>query len=332
MGKSAIERIVPKGAVVLAPMAGIADAAMRTVCVRHGAEVTYSEMVSAAGLVYGSSRSHSHEIALPAPEEKRFALQLFGSDPSLITEAIQLLEERLGDRIDFYDLNMGCPVAKVVKKGEGCALMRDTALATAIVNAAVEASDKPVSVKFRSGWTEPDINALEFGRAMEAAGASALCLHPRTRGQLYRGRADRDLIGHLVESVSIPVLGSGDVFTPEDAREMFEDEGVWAVMVARGAKGDPWIFERIAAHLAGEPLPETPSIKELFSTIRDHADLAIDLFGERVAVPRMRKHIAWYVHGLPEAAEMRREASRITIAAELYMTLREFEERVAGCR
>lgn len=317
---------------MLAPMAGIADGAMRTVCARHGAQVTYSEMVSAAGLVYGSSRSHSFEIATPAPEENRYALQLFGSDPTLITEAILLLEERLGDRIDFYDLNMGCPVAKVVKKGEGCALMRDTAQATAIVTAAVEATDKPVTVKFRSGWSDPCVNALEFGRAMEAAGASAVCLHPRTRGQLYRGRADRDLIGRLVESVNIPVFGSGDVFTPDDARQMFEDQGVWAVMVARGAKGDPWIFERIAAHLAGRSEPEAPTIKSLFSTIRDHADLAIELFGERVAVPRMRKHIAWYVHGLPEAAEMRREASHITIAPELYVTLREFEEQLAAGR
>ena len=327
-GPSILE-VIPHGSVVLAPMAGIADQAFRTICLRHGADFTYSEMVSAAGVVFGSSRTHSLDIAAPAPGEARYALQLFGSDPALISEAIAILESHYSDAIALFDLNMGCPVGKVTKKGEGCALMRDPVGAEAIVHAAVEAASVPVTVKFRSGWSDEDRNASEFARRVEAAGASAVCIHPRTRGQLYRGRADRASIACIVEAVDVPVYGSGDVFSAEDAQEMF-DLGVTAVMVARGAKGNPWIFRRITSALAGDPPPPEPTLDERFAVIREHVRLAIDLFGERLAVPRMRKHIAWYLHGLPDAAEMRREASHPSTQADMEAVLDSFLARLSA--
>ena len=250
----------------LAPMAGVTDKAFRTICLRHGAGLTYSEMVSAAGLHYGGSRTA--ELFEPAPEERHIAVQLFGSDPALMAEAAATVERALGERLAFIDVNMGCPVRKVAGKGEGSALMKTPDLAARIVSRMAEAASVPVTAKIRSGWETGQVTAPAFARTLEDAGAALVAVHGRSARQMYRGMADWDVIAQVKDAVSIPVAGSGDVFSREDVGRMFATCGIEAVMVARGSRGNPWIFGSSA-----------PTQIERIETMREHFELFCTFFG-----------------------------------------------------
>lgn len=302
----------------LAPMAGVTDRAFRTLCLRYGAGLTYSEMVSAKGLEYNGVKTFA--LTDPAEEEAQLAVQLFGSDPDCMAVQAARVEERLQHRLALIDVNMGCPVRKVVRRGEGSALMRTPELAAEIVNKIADAVKVPVTAKFRSGWTNEERNAVEFAKRLEQAGASLVSVHGRSARQMYRGAADWSIIAEVKQAVEIPVAGSGDVFSHEDALRMKSECGVDAVQVARGARGNPWIFtghipsyaERVQAmrehymlyrHYA-EP---TKRSDERPSTSDERQDALTDV--REPYLSPLRAQLAWYVHGLPSAAALRRALS-----------------------
>jgi len=293
-----IRTLLPPRSVVLGPMAGVAEAPFRGICKRMGATLTYTEMISAKGLHYNPDSRVSRELLTFDPAEVPCGVQLFGSDPAIMADRAAWVCAEYGNEVALIDINMGCPVTKVVSSGEGSALMRTPQLAAEIVSRVVGAVPVPVTVKFRTGWDASSINAVEFACAMEAAGAAALCVHGRTRQQFYHGVADWDTIAEVVRAVRVPVIGSGDVFSAEDARSMLERTGVDAVMVARGAQGNPWIFREARALLdRGETLPP-PTPFERVDMAREHAHALVAFAGEN-AVTRMRKHIGWYIVGMP---------------------------------
>ncbi len=294
---SAIDNFL-KNPLWLAPMAGVTDRAFRTICIRHGAGITYSEMVSAKGLQYGGAQTFA--LIGPAPEEQQFAVQLFGSDPLCMADQAAVVERQLGERLAFIDVNMGCPVRKVAGKGEGSALMKTPDLAAEIIARMADAVSVPVTAKFRSGWTEETINAVSFAQRLEEAGAALVAVHGRTARQFYRGEADWSIIRQVKEAVSIPVAGSGDVWTREDAERMQKECGVDAVLVARGARGNPWIFEGVE-----------PTQRMRLETMREHLDLFVGFEGDEHLTP-LRAQLAWYLHGTPGAATLRRELSFAT--------------------
>ena len=302
--------------VVLGPMAGITEAPFRAICKRMGAGLTYTEMVAAKGLHYNPDSAISRSLLTLAEEETPCAVQLFGADPEMMAAQARHVVERLGDKVALIDINMGCPVTKVVAKGEGSALMRTPTLAAAIVAAVAEACAVPVSVKFRKGWDDESANAVEFARAMAAAGAAAIAIHGRTRDQFYRGKADWDAIAAVKAAVDVPVIGSGDVFSAADAKAMLNRTGVDAVMVARGAQGNPWIFREARALIdCGAELPP-PTAFERIDMAREHG-AALRAFAGDHATGRMRKHVGWYLHGLPGATFVRERVNR----AETYEAL-----------
>ncbi len=298
----------------LAPLAGITDSSFRRLCREQGAALVYSEMVSAKGLYYDGKRTE--ELLNYYPEEEPIAYQLFGSDPGIMALTVERLSERGNSMID---VNMGCPVPKVVKNGEGSALMKDPLLAYRIVKDMVKAervaSDrlerepKPVTVKCRLGWDKSKVNIREFALRIEDAGASALTLHARTREQMYSGKADWDAIGETKSLLSIPVIGNGDVFTGEDAVRMLRETGCDYVMIARGVLGNPWIFRRAQEVLEKRPLSAV-SEDEKRDTMLRHMNMVIGEKGERRGVQEMRKHIGWYLKGSAGAADMRRKVNK----------------------
>lgn len=293
--------------VILGPMAGVTEAPFRGICKRMGAGLTYTEMVSAKGLHYNPDAAISRGLLSFSAEETPCVVQIFGADPVMMAEQAAGIIERYGDDVAFIDINMGCPVTKVVAKGEGSALMREPELAARIVGAVAEKTGVPVSVKFRSGWEAGERNAVEFAKRMEAAGAAALCVHGRTRDQFYRGKADWDVIADVKAVTGVPVIGSGDVFSADDVVAMLERTGADAVMVARGAQGNPWIFEQARALIErGERLPE-PGAFERVDMAREHATVLRAFAGEH-SFARMRKHIAWYLTGVPGATYVRERA------------------------
>lgn len=306
--------------VFLAPMAGITDAAFRQIAIEMGAGFTYTEMASAAGLKYGSKRTR--ELISPAPNEENLGVQLFGKDAAAITESIQALYETLPARIALFDINMGCPAPKITGNGEGCALMNDMPRASAVIEAAVKASKLPVTVKFRKGWDEGSANAVEFAKMAQGSGASALAVHGRTRLQFYGGRADMSVIADVKNAVSIPVIGSGDVFSARDAENMLGVTGCDAVMVARGALGNPFIFREINALLTQGKVIARACPQERAETLLYHAQLAVNAKGEKLAMLQIRKHAAWYLKGVPGAAKVRDAAVRIKTLSELKDLLR----------
>jgi len=304
VGSNGIEAILGQRAVVLGPMAGITEAPFRGMCRRQGASLTFTEMISAKGLHYNPDSKTSRALLALDSDEVPCAVQIFGSDPDIMAEQTVRILDRLSGDFCLVDINMGCPVAKVVSKKEGCALMRDPGLAFRIASAVVNASTVPVSVKFRSGWDAASINAVDFAMLMQEAGVSVVTVHGRTRSQFYRGKADWDIIARVKAAVDIPVLGSGDVFSAADVLAMFERTGVDGVMVARGAQGNPWVFRESRALLDRGDVLDPPSGIERVDAAREHARALVNLMGDR-AVPRMRKHVAWYIHGLPEARKVR---------------------------
>ena len=325
-----IDDILAHGRIFLAPMAGVAEAPFRGICKRMGAGLTYTEMVSTTGLHYTPDSRASTALLRLDPAETPAAVQIFGANPAVMAEQAARLVERLGDSVALFDINMGCPVTKVVAKGEGSALMRTPELAAEIVSAVAKAvSPLPVTVKFRKGWDEGSANAVQFAQRMEAAGAAALAVHGRTRDQFYKGSADWWTIAQVKDAVNVPVIGSGDVFSAHDVVSMIEQTGVDAVMVARGAQGNPWIFREARSLLkAGEMIPG-PTASERIDMALEHGKALVEFGGER-AVIRMRKHVGWYVTGLPGATYIRTRVNQSCTYVELEAMLLEYAEFLAS--
>ena len=286
---------------LLAPMAGVSDEAFRTLCREQGADLTYTEMVSAKGLSYANEKTR-HLLHL-AEGEDQVAVQLFGHEPDVMADQARWVEQEMGETLAYLDINMGCPARKIVSKGDGSALMKTPDLAASIVHAVSAAVEHPVTVKFRRGWAEGDETCVEFARRMEDAGAAAVAVHGRYALQLYRGRAEWDAIARVKAAVSIPVVGNGDVKCGADAVALVERTGCDAVMIARAAEGNPWVFAQCKAALAGEPEPAKPSVEERIAMARRHARLLAEREGRNIV--RMRKHAMWYMTGLPGAAAAR---------------------------
>lgn len=311
--------------IFLAPMAGVTDKPFRVICKHHGCGLVYSEMISAKGLYYGSKNTKTlldiDDAEAPA------AVQLFGSEPDIMGDMAEVVSRN--PKVAIIDINMGCPAPKITKNCEGSALMKNMPLASKIIKAAALKSVKPVTVKFRKGWDKSSINAVEFAKMAEDSGASAIAVHGRTRTQMYSGIADLDIIKQVKEKVKIPVIGNGDVRMPEDAKKMFELTGCDAVMIGRGALGNPWIFERTAHFLeTGEMLPE-PTIKEKIDTIVMHLNMMYEYKGQK-GVLEMRKHIAWYIKGLKGAAAVRETVNKTEEMDKLIDLLYDYEKKLSN--
>ncbi len=287
--------------VLLAPMAGVSDAAFRVLCREHGADLGYTEMVSAKGLSYANAKTR--RLIDLAPGEDLVAVQLFGHEPDTMAAQAARIEDELGERLACFDVNMGCPARKIVSKGDGAALMKDPELAARIVAAVARAVGHSVTAKFRRGWAEGGETAPEFARRLEQAGAAAVAVHGRFAEQLYRGRSDRGAVARVKAAVSVPVIGNGDVRTGADAAGLVRETGCDAVMIARGAEGNPWVFAQAKAALAGEAEPEPPTVSERVETARRHARLLAAAGG--ASIVRMRRHAMRYVSGLPGASAAR---------------------------
>lgn len=301
-----------KNNLFLAPMAGVTDLPFRKLCKEQGAGMVYTEMVSAKAIYYNNKNTRS---LLEIDEtEHPVAVQLFGSEPELMGEMALRIEEY---GFDVFDINMGCPVPKVVNNGEGSALMKNPKLAEEIVAAMVKRVHKPVTVKLRAGFDKEHINAPEVAKAVEAGGAAAVCVHGRTREQYYAGHADWDVIRSVKEAVNIPVIGNGDILTARDALAMKEQTGCDGFMVGRGAKGNPWIFRDILTALETGVQPERPSVEEIVNMIRRQFQLMIAYKGEFTAVREMRKHISWYTAGYPASAKLRGELMKLESYVEV---------------
>ncbi len=298
----------------LAPMAGVTDAAFRQICAEHGAGLTCTELVSAKALCYQDKKSRT--LLAPFPGEHPFAAQIFGSDEACMAEAAQIAAEVSG--ADFIDINMGCPVGKVVNNGDGSALMRDPEKAARIAEAVVKASPVPVTVKMRRGWDKGSINAVELAVLLEQAGVSAIAVHGRTRMQMYGGQADWNTIRDVKAAVKIPVIANGDVFSAEAAVRILKFTGADMAMIGRGSFGNPWLFTQAKAALAGEEIPPLPPLAERFDTAVRQVELSARYRGERVALLEARRHCCWYLKGVAHANYYKEQIVQMTTLEDLY--------------
>lgn len=297
-----IGNIETKNNVFLAPMAGVTDLVFRVICKEMDCGMVYSEMVSAKGVQHNNK--NTKELLKVDERERPVAMQMFGSDPEIMAEMARKLNEY--EDIDILDINMGCPAPKIVKNGEGSALTLNPKLVGEIISAVSKASEKPVTVKFRKGFDDQHLNALEIGRIAEESGAKAVTIHGRTREQYYAGKADWDIIKALKEEIkTIPVIGNGDIFTPEDAKKMLEYTGCDAVMIGRGSQGNPFIFKRTVEYLENGVLLPEPTWEDRLDIAEKHMDMLADYKEEVIGIREMRKHLGWYIKGLPHSAEMR---------------------------
>ena len=297
---------------ILGPMAGVTDLPFRLLCREQGAGLLCMEMVSAKAILYNNR--NTEQLLTIHPEEKPVSLQLFGSDPKIMSEMAKRIEER---PFAILDINMGCPVPKVVKNGEGSALMKEPKLVYEIVSAMVKAIEKPVTVKIRKGFDDDHVNAVEIAKIIEEAGAAAVAVHGRTREQYYSGTADWDIIRRVKEAVSIPVIGNGDVTSPQKAEELVRQTGCDGVMIARGAQGNPWIFSEMTAYEQTGEVPARPDKDEVRKMMLRHARLQLEYKGDYLGIREMRKHVAWYTKGIPKAARLREKINAVESYEEL---------------
>ena len=295
-----------KNNVVLAPMAGVTDLPFRLLCKEMGCGLVYTEMVSAKAIMYNNKNTEA--LLKVTPQENPIAVQLFGSEPAVMSEIAKRMEER---PFDIIDVNMGCPVPKVVNNGEGSALLKNPKLVGEIVEAMAKAVKKPVTVKIRAGFDETSINAPQIAHVIQESGGAAVAVHARTRQQYYSGHADWDVISRVKEAVSIPVIGNGDILCGEDAVKMFEQTKCDAVMIGRGAQGNPWIFKQINDYMTNGTEFTKPSANEVCDMIMRHAGILIEAKGEYTGIREMRKHFAWYTAGMKHAAVLRNEVNHV---------------------
>ncbi len=307
-----IGNVLLENSYVLGPMAGVTDLPFRLLCKEQGAGLLCMEMVSAKGIFYNNKNTES--LLQIHPKEVPVSLQLFGSDPKIVSEMAKRIEER---PFSILDINMGCPVPKVVRNGEGSALMKNPKLVYELVSATVKAIKKPVTVKIRKGFDDEHVNAVEIAKIIEEAGAAAVAVHGRTREQYYSGKADWEIIRQVKEAVSIPVIGNGDVTSGEQAIAMRKQTGCDGVMIARGAQGNPWIFSELLEYEKTGELPDRPDVEEIKKTMLRHAKLQIEYKGDFTGIREMRKHVAWYTKGLHGAARLRDQINQVESYAEL---------------
>ncbi len=317
-----VGNVMIKGNLILAPMAGVTDLPFRLLCKEMGADLIYTEMVSAKGIYYDNKNTEG--LLQVMEEERPVSLQLFGSDPQLMAEMAKKIEYR---NFDILDINMGCPVPKVVNNGEGSALMKNPKQIGKIVRAVSQAIDKPLSVKIRKGFSNEECNAVEVAKIIEDNGAAAVAIHGRSREQYYSGKADWDVIARVKDAVSIPVFGNGDVTSPETAKQLLDYTGCDGIMIARGVRGNPWLFSQIKTYLqTGEHLPK-PSIKEVADMIKRHGRLQVQYKGEYLGIREMRKHVAWYTAGYPDSARLRSMVNEVDTLESLDRLLDSYLER-----
>lgn len=316
MNSISIGSVTLKNNLILGPMAGVSDLPFRVLCAREGAGMCCMEMVSAKAIYYNNK--NTEKLMAISPEEGDVSLQLFGNEPDLMAEIAKKIEER---PFSVLDINMGCPVPKVVKNGEGSALMKDPVLAGKIVEAIVKAIKKPVTAKIRAGFDEEHKNAVEVAKVLEASGAAAICVHGRTREQYYSGKADYGIIAEVKNAVKIPVIGNGDIRSYKDVLRMKEETGCDGFMISRAAEGNPWIFKEILHYFeTGEELPR-PDFDTIKETILLQARMEIEAKGEYTAIREMRRHSAYYTAGLPDSAKLRGKLSEVKTYDELLALL-----------
>ncbi len=308
------------GNIFLAPMAGVTDLPFRLLCKEQGSSLVYTEMISAKGMHYNDEETL--KLSETHPDERPVAVQIFGKEPDIIAEAVSKLTNR--PDLSLIDINMGCPAPKIIKNSEGSALMKKPELVGRIVREAVKASTKPVTVKIRKGWDDSSINAVLIASICEEEGAKAVTVHGRTREQYYSGNVDLSIIKDVKRALSIPVIGNGDIRKPEDAKKMFDFTGCDAIMVGRGAQGNPWIFRNIISFLEKGVYSKQPDKQELFETILRHYMLMETVKGERTAMLEMRKHVGWYLHGFPESAKVRSQVFRTQSKEEVVEILNNY--------
>lgn len=297
-------------------MAGVSDVVYRSICANYNAALTYTEMISAKGLYYSPNRCK--ELRLRGEKERPCALQLFGDNPKIMAQTAK----EYGQDFDIIDVNMGCPAPKIVKNNQGCALMKDINKSQDIIKAIIDAVDKPITAKIRTGWDENSINAVEFAQGLEEAGVSAIAVHARYAKQFYSGHADLCIIARVKEHVTIPVIGNGDIYNADDAKNMLDKTNCDAVMVARGALGNPFIFKEIY-NLLNNLEPYTISYNEKRDIIFYHAKELCGLFGEKHGVLKMRKHLGWYLKGTRNASKLRGAAVKVNTLDDIksYLSL-----------
>ncbi len=308
---------------ILAPMAGVTDLPFRLLCKEMGAGLICMEMVSAKAISFHNK--NTEKLMEIEEKERPVSMQLFGSDPDLIAEMAAQIEER---PFDILDLNMGCPVPKVVNNGEGSALMKNPKLAAEIVRKTAKAIQKPLTVKIRKGFDEAHSNAVEMAKYLEDAGAAAIAVHGRTREQYYAGKADWEIIRQVKEAVSVPVIGNGDVTDPISAHKMMEETGCDGVMIGRASRGNPWIFRQLVEYDKTGNIPERPDVAELKAMILRHARLQLQYKGEYTGIREMRKHVAWYTAGYPHSAAIRRRVNEIETIGQLEEMLESIPEKL----